>query len=275
MPPITTKGSKALGEAIKARRVALGLSAEEAARRAGVGTKTWFRYEAAGSIRNDKIKGVCKALSWVKLPQNNENNPDTDGIKAEKSWLESVGESDAGWSNFLASNFGRKAAVSFAVGIEILEDYLTADLEELSQMPKGSHIGELQFSWLKDSLPGQFLMMYDYDFLYQFRSSLIAYRQRAHFGREVHAHTVVEELLTRLIRECAFDEIDEWIPEFLANENDSLTLFQETEGWKEWPENLCGDDDLSLYLNDGSWVEAGHDYHFDNWFKKQFYLDRE
>ena len=69
MPPRTKEGSLALAYSIKQRRHELGLSAEEAARKAGVGTKTWFRYESGNSIRNDKIKGVCKALSWTSLPQ--------------------------------------------------------------------------------------------------------------------------------------------------------------------------------------------------------------
>jgi len=44
----------------KHRRSMLNLTIEEAASKAGVGTKTWSRYEAGGSIRKDKSKGICK-----------------------------------------------------------------------------------------------------------------------------------------------------------------------------------------------------------------------
>lgn len=56
-----------LAERIR-RRNELNLTIEEAAKRAGVGTKTWCRYEAGESIRQDKYKGVCKALNWMQLP---------------------------------------------------------------------------------------------------------------------------------------------------------------------------------------------------------------
>ena len=41
-------GSEKLAEAIRRRRQELGLTIEEAARKADVGTKTWCRYEAGG-----------------------------------------------------------------------------------------------------------------------------------------------------------------------------------------------------------------------------------
>ena len=40
------KGSPELGSKIKQRRNELGLTIEEAASKAGVGTKTWSRYES-------------------------------------------------------------------------------------------------------------------------------------------------------------------------------------------------------------------------------------
>ncbi len=39
----------------------------EAASRAGVGTKTWYRYESGASIRSDKVKGICKALKRMDI----------------------------------------------------------------------------------------------------------------------------------------------------------------------------------------------------------------
>lgn len=60
----TIKGNEILARQIKSRRGELGLTIEEAVSRAGVGTKTWCRYEAGESIRRDKCKGICKALNW-------------------------------------------------------------------------------------------------------------------------------------------------------------------------------------------------------------------
>lgn len=62
------KGSVELGNKIRGRRNELSLTIEEAAKKAGVGTKTWSRYELGESIRKDKIIGVCKALNWNTLP---------------------------------------------------------------------------------------------------------------------------------------------------------------------------------------------------------------
>ena len=70
----TIPGNKFLAMQIKLRRNELGLTIEEAASRAGVGTKTWSRYEAGESIRRDKSKGICKALNWYSLPDQDEEN---------------------------------------------------------------------------------------------------------------------------------------------------------------------------------------------------------
>lgn len=66
----TIQGNADLAKQIRLRGSELGLTIEEAASRAGVGTKTWCRYEAGGreSIRSDKCKGVCKALNWLTFP---------------------------------------------------------------------------------------------------------------------------------------------------------------------------------------------------------------
>lgn len=64
----TIKGSEKLAKQIRVRRNELNLTIEEAASRAGIGAKTWSRYEAGESIRIDKCKGICKALNWRTFP---------------------------------------------------------------------------------------------------------------------------------------------------------------------------------------------------------------
>ena len=76
------QGTPKLADAIKGRRQELGLTIEEAASRAGVGIKTWCRYEAGESIRHDKAKGICKTLNWHVMP--GEADDDTDGFDLEK-----------------------------------------------------------------------------------------------------------------------------------------------------------------------------------------------
>ena len=59
----TVKGSGELGNKIRQRRNELGLTIEEAAAKAGVGVKTWCRYEAGESIRQDKYLSLIHILS--------------------------------------------------------------------------------------------------------------------------------------------------------------------------------------------------------------------
>lgn len=74
MPLKALQGNETLARQIKSRRNELGLTIEEAASRAGIGTKTWCRYEAGESIRIDKCKKLCKALHWNDLQFYTEQN---------------------------------------------------------------------------------------------------------------------------------------------------------------------------------------------------------
>ena len=189
----TIPGNKFLAMQIKLRRNELGLTIEEAASRAGVGTKTWSRYEAGESIRRDKSKGICKALNWYSLPDQDEENSEQISVEEYKN--------HEAWSQFLNSEFGIRAAISFAVGSDILLDHIKEDMAELASMPVGTHIGQLDLSWLNGSLPEQFLMQYNYEFLYQMKSTLLEMRTRAKSGLSMTAHSVIEELLFYLCNE--------------------------------------------------------------------------
>lgn len=123
MAPKTIKGSEKLANLIKARRNELGLTIQEAAITAGVGVKTWCRYETGESIRKDKCRGICKALNWTSFPD--ESKEQRLGINYYKNC--------GLWSQFIADEFGVPAAVSFCAGGEILSDEIEQDLEELSK----------------------------------------------------------------------------------------------------------------------------------------------
>ncbi len=250
----TIKVSPELAKTIRARRNELNLTIEEAATKASVGTKTWSRYESGESIRKDKYKGICKALNWRTFPD--QEGPDaTDRINLDEY------KKHEAWSKFLSKEFGKSAAASFAIGSDILLDHLNEDMEALSSMPKGTHVGEVDFSWLEPSLPPQFLMRYDYDFLYIMRCTILRLRAIAHAGNEIIAHSVIEELALYLIVEES---------EFLMESAE----IEDNDDWKDWIFNIFDDMDIITFLYSDFFVERDNIYHFNHWYEQQFYMDR-
>lgn len=250
------KGNETLAKQIKSRRNELGLTIEEAAFRAGVGTKTWYRYEAGESIRKDKCKGICKALKWYSLP-------DQDGENTENISVQEFKNHEA-WSTFLENSFGAEAAISFAAGSDILYDHIKEDMDELSSLPAGTHIGQLNISWLSSSLPEQFLMYYDYDFLYRMKCSLCEMRMRAKNNLPMTAHSVMEELLIYLCSEEAFA---------LIELNDGFYGIEDGNAADEWIFDLFGDMDIISSLYSNEYLDPDHPYHFSHWSEQQFYTD--
>lgn len=258
MSPKTIQGTPKLAESIKNRRQELGLTIEEAASRAGVGIKTWCRYEAGGSIRRDKAKGICKALNWRGMPDEKENVEDEFDLERYK-------HHDA-WSDFLYEEFGEAVAISFAIGSDLILDDIEEDLDELSRMPRGTHVGELPVSTMKDFLPMQFLMRYDYEFLYQLRANAKQLRMAARSGQRFLAHSVMQEILIYL-----FDEASQFLV-------DSMQQEMEEHGargldWLDgWAFDLFDDMDVVTCLYSGGYVTPDHEYHFDHWAEDQFYI---
>jgi transcriptional regulator with XRE-family HTH domain len=257
MPPRTNNGSPGLGNAIRSRRIALNLSIEEAATKAGIGTKTWSRYESGAAIRMDKIRGLCKALGWNQLPGENNSVNDANDSESEK-----IDETHAAWSSALEEDFGRTCAVSFAIGYDLLHDYAAEDLAELSRLPSGTHIGELGASWLADSLPPQFLTRYDYEFIYSFKQTLDIIRKKFVAGNIV-AKSVIEELVVLLIfREAAI------FAEVIAEP------IEEDDNWRDWAGGIFDDLDVEFFLFSSDILVTPHmNYHFDHWNEAQFYSE--
>jgi len=251
-------GNEILAKQIKSRRNELGLTIEEAASRAGVGTKTWCRYEAGEAIRTDKCKGICKALNWHSLPDQDPDVSDAISIQEYKS--------HEAWSTFLENRFGIGAAISFAAGSDILYDQIKQDMAELSSMPAGSHIGQLNISWLNGSLPEQFLMHYDYEFLYRMKCSLNRMRMQAKAGLPITAHSVMEELLIYLCNEEA-SALIELSGGIIGTEDSDDT------GSAEWIFDLFGDMDIISFLYSDMPLAPSHPYHFSRWEDQQFYTD--
>lgn len=162
------------------------------------------------------------------------------------------------WSKYLAKTFGTSAAASFAIGSDILLANIDQDMEALATMPNGSHIGQLDSSWLDSSLPPQFLMRYNYDFLYIFRSTVLQLRATAHAGHEIVAHSVLEELAFYLIVEES---------RFLMESAD----LNDTDDWDQWAFNLFDDMDIVTLAYSREYLPGNHAYHFDHWMENQFY----
>ncbi len=251
------KGSVELGNKIRLRRNELGFTIEEAASKAGVGTKTWSRYESGESIRYDKVTSICKILNWHSLP----------GL--ETAEIQDINVNDykhrETWPQALADNLGDAAAISFVIGSDILLDNIEQDLESLSYKPKGTHIGELELSWLKDSMPSQFLMHYDYDFLYYLKFVLMRYRKQAAREECFIAHTVIDELILYLIMEESRFLMEGIIP-CLYSDNEYAYC-----NWNSWPFDLFDDMDIVTFLYSDQYLEKEHSYHFEHWSEEQFY----
>lgn len=252
------QGSLELAKSIRLRRNELNLTIEEAASKAGVGTKTWSRYEAGKSIRKDKARGICKALNWHGFPENGESDASNtfdlnDYINHEV------------WSPYLMEVFGKFVATSFVIGSDILLDNLERDMEELSSMPRESHIGEISTSWLESDLPPQFLMRYDYDFIYILRTTIIYFRTIAPMGIPIIAHSVMEELALYLIMEES-----RFLMESIASniESDDMDSYGD---WDSWAFDIFDDEDIVTFLYSDHYLDDSHPYHFEHWLDAQFY----
>lgn len=255
------KGNNNLAKRIRTRRNELNLTIEEAAARANVGTKTWSRYEAGEAIRQDKIKGVCKALNWRGLPGDEELDDET-GISIEDL------KQNSPWSSFLEKSFGRYAAVSFAIGSDILSDFLKEDLSELSTMPKWSHVGQIETSMLKEELPAQFLTRYDYEFIYCFYLTVERLRLCAKRNLPIIAHSVLEELALFLI-----SRESEFLLECMKSEGKISE--EEYDTGEDWAFDLFGDMDIVTWLYSDIYLTEENEYHFTHWLEQQFFCEQK
>lgn len=241
---------KHLGSKIKERRQSFNLTIEAAAKLAGVGTKTWFRYESGAPIRSDKFRGVCKVLKW--------NPVDFTDIDEQKNLDEY--RKDPQWSLYLEKQFGPEAAFSFDVGIDLVSDHIDNDLRELAKMPSGTHIGQIELSELESLLPQQFLTLYDYDFVYYMKSRLILLRNAACANSKIVAHSVMDEILMLIVSQAA---------EFYAE----IMEISLSDRWGDWVFDLFGDMDVVTWLYSDFYVDEGNVYHFRHWKEDVFYLE--
>ena len=247
------KGSAQFGQALKERRNSLHLTIEEAAKRAGVGTKTWSRYESGESIRQDKYIGVCKALDW-NIPPDDIEDIDFDDIMPD---IEEYRNHPL-WSKRIEADFGEYAAFSLALGCDLLFDDLSMNLEELKEMPKGSHLGELSTSFLLDSLPEQFVTRYDYEFVYALYCKLMQFMDILQGGNySIKKSSVLDMILLYLITEEADFDFE-------------MSQYDIDPDWNDWIYDFWGDMDLITWLYSSRYVDEDNIYHFTHWMNDVF-----
>lgn len=254
----TIKGTPKLADAIRIRRKELGLTIEQAASKANVGTKTWCRYEAGASIRKDKARGIMKALNWKVLP--------IAETKGEHEVCLEEYRTHKAWSNYISECYGEAAAISFVIGSDLLLDCLQEDMTELSALPRGTHVGQLPVSNLADILPPQFLVRYDYEFLYSLRATILKLREVVHYAQEFAAHSVMQELALYLITKES-----EFLMECMSDQLEACGV-SGAEDFQGWIFDLFEDMDIVTCLYSDDYLRAGHSYNYDRWMEEQFFV---
>ena len=169
------------------------------------------------------------------------------------------------WSQYLAKTYGIAEAASFVIGSDILLDHVEEDMQALASKPRGTHIGEIGISFLEDLLPPQFLMRYDYDFLYALRTKINSLRTTAHLGNPIIAHSVLEELTLYLIVEES-----RFLMESIELNDESSDEYCDNQ-WDQWIFDIFDDMDLLTWLYSDIYLDNDNVYHFDHWLKRQFY----
>jgi hypothetical protein len=258
MTPRTIRGSVRLGAALRRRREELGLTIEHAARAAAVGSETWRRYETGGSIRRDKVRGICAALRWRSLPEVDVTAGSTEPTESWESYPKD--RFDDSYSEWLAEWLGSDCARAFAFGCDVLLDQTRDDLSELGKQARGTHIGQLGVSWLEGSLPPRWVPRYDYDFVYRLRHTIDQLRLRAvrpGFDGVPHlTRSVADDLALHLILESGMSSAE-------AFGSDAA------DDWTAWEYELNGEDDevVRVLFSDTTYVGEESPFHFDRWFE--------
>lgn len=124
-------------------------------------------------------------------------------------------------------------------------------------MARGTHVGQIDLSLMKALLPKQFLMRYDYDFLYVLLATTLQMRAVAHSGRQIVANSVMEELVLYISV-----ELSEVFMESTGLELDDMA--------EEWVYEVFGDLDIYTCLYTETYLPSDHSYHYNHWMQSQF-----
>ena len=128
------------------------------------------------------------------------------------------------------------------------------------------YLGQLSVSMMKDILPEQFLMLYDYDFLYHLKVEVLKLRRIAQSGNPIIAHTVLQELAIYLFSEESSFSMEVMLSEMDCNDLDGLDMLG------NWAFDLFDDMDIITCLYSQNYLTEDNPYHFDHWTEEQFYM---
>ena len=156
-----------------------------------------------------------------------------------------------------STSITRDSTVSTGVSLSLLSSSFLFSSESSSS------------SFISDIMPEQFLMRYDYEFMYALRQTLIMFREKAPFGIEITAHRVIDELVLYLIMEES-----EFLMEDMDLDSETEDEDDDSSDWRSWAFDVFDDMDIVTYLySEEEKLDPEDTYHFDNWFKEQFYVD--
>ena len=200
-------------------------------------------------------------MSKKEEKENHQPASDMDaGILAE---IKAVDENHESWSAWLAQEFARDGAVAFALGGDVALEAIQGDIDELSAMPRGAHIGELIYSRVAEALPQQFMTRYYFEFLYKLAHCIRTLRRRVRGGKKIICHTVLEEIAVQVIFDFAGTcfTLADYAP---ADEGDPYEIVG----------SIIGDCDIDIWLYSTTEIAMPGDvYHFDRWDEPQFNLE--
>ena len=176
-------------------------------------------------------------------------------------WDEIPTELAAGYSPRLAGMLGEKAARCFAMGAFLYDRSLAEDLDGLGELPRGTHLGELEDTHIGTTLPNLWLTRYDYELVFQLRRSaqLLCLRLT---GEEELADD--EPLVRSMAEALALHDVFD-----LGCTIGSAThgVLVERETWEEWVDALSGPDRPARRAIYTMMIPpADSPEHFDNWF---------
>ena len=212
-----------------------------------------------GVIDDDDIEGAVRAI----LGSSGLLDELAQGAEALHlpGWDEIPTELAAGYSPRLAGMLGEKAARCFAMGAFLYDQSLAEDLDGLGELPRGTHLGELEDTHIGTTLPNLWLTRYDYELVFQLRRSaqLLCLRLT---GEEELAddEPLVRSMAEALVLHDVFD-----LGCTIGSATHGVLIERET--WEGWVDALSGPDRPACRAIYTMMIpSADSPEHFDNWF---------
>ncbi|WP_158247687.1 helix-turn-helix domain-containing protein [Actinomyces qiguomingii] len=164
------------------------------------------------------------------------------------------------YSQRLARTLGEDAARCFALGVLLYDMSITENLESMAELPRGTHLGELDDTHIGSTLPQLWLTRYDYEFVFQLRESF-----RDMTRRLVSGVTTDDDPMACTIAEIlVLHDVFNLGGTIAASRGAGI----DEDRWEGWVDALSGPDrPAHMLVAMGMIPPADAPEHFDNWFK--------